>query len=405
MVAGVYEDLLAPSVNHDPYPYFARLRAEDPVHWDERYAFWIVTRYDDVVHVTRHPELFSNVIFKRDTRPAWPPIPEEDVPFDEIFKEFRSHDLLQQDPPDHGRMRDAIHPQLAPKQAERWRGMVRAVIEELLDAVSSRGRMEMMGEFATPLPLSVISELLGIPRDDRPRLRELSHRRLAFTRATRERMRLAVQGIRELTEYLTPILDRRKARPLEDLLSAIGVAERDGVYSREEALANAMVLIDAGHETTINLICNGTLAFLRHPDQWALLREDPFLAAKATEECLRYDPPAKTIRRITARDVELRGKTIRDGDLVRLVLSAANHDPEVFPDPDRFDITRRANHHVAFGSGIHYCLGQYLARLEGQEAFAALSQRFPDLRLEPQELAYEPSFMFRNLKSLRVAWD
>jgi cytochrome P450 len=405
MVTRAYGDLLDPSVTHDPYPYCARLRAEDPVHWDEKHKFWILTRLDDCVYVTRHPELFSSNYFKLDKRPISPPIPEADLPYFEVVKAIRSHDLLMNDPPDHGRLRDAIHPPLSPRQAERWRGMVRAVIDELLDGVAAKGRMEMMGDFAMPLPLYVIVEMLGIPRAERGYVRDLAHRRLAFTRAGSDRMRLAAEGIRELREYLTPLLDRRKASPLDDFLSIISGAERDGVYSREESLSNAMVLIDAGHETTINLLCNGTLAFLRNPDQWALLRQDPTLAAKATEECLRYDAPVKTIQRIALRDVELRGRTIHEGDRVRIVLSAANRDPEAFPDPDRFDITRRPNHHIAFGTGIHYCLGQYLARLEGQEAFFALSQRFPDLRLEPQELAYEPSLVFRNLKSLRVAWD
>jgi cytochrome P450 len=405
MVTRAYEDLLDPSVNHDPYTYFARLRAEDPVHWDEKYAYWVVTRYDDIIYVARHPELFSNEYLRRDTRPPSPPIPEDDAPYYEAFKEIRTRDLLQNDPPVHSRLRDAIHPPLTPKHTERWRGMVRGVIEELLDGLAPNGRMEMMGEFATLLPLYVISEMLGIPRADRLHLRELSHRRLAFTRATSDRMRRSIEGMRDLSDYLTPLLERRKAGPFDDLLSVVALAERDGVYSREEALANAMVLVDAGHETTINLICNGTLAFLRHPDQWALLRQDPELAARATEECLRYDPPTKLIFRIATRDVVLRGRTIRAGDRLALMLAAANRDPEVFVDPDRFDILRRPNHHIAFGNGIHYCLGQYLARLEGQEAFVALGQRFPNLRLEAQELAYVPSIVFRNLTSLHVSWD
>jgi cytochrome P450 len=405
MVTHTYKDLLDPSVSHDPYPYLAHLRDEDPVHWDETNAFWVLTRYDDCVCVARHPELFSSNYYKLDTRPIAPPIPESDLPYLAVVKEVRSHDLLMNDPPEHGRLRDAIHPPLAPGQAERWRGLVRSVINELLDGLAPQGRMEMMGEFATPLPLYVIVEMLGIPPAERAYVRDVAHRRLAHTRATSDRMRRAAEGIRELKEYLTPLLDQRKASPLDDFLSIISVAERDGVYSREEALSNAMVLIDAGHETTINLLCNGTLAFLRNPDQWALLRQDPALAAKATEECLRYDPPVKTIQRIATRDIELGGRTIRAGDRVRVVLSAANRDPGAFPDPERFDITRRPNHHIAFGSGIHYCLGQYLARLEGQEAFTALSQRFPDLRLEPQALAYESSLVFRHLKSLRVAWS
>jgi cytochrome P450 len=405
MATDTLPDLLDPVVNHDPYSFYARLRAEDPLHWDEKYAFWLITRYDDVVEIARHPERFSNESFRRDTRPASPPISATDLPYYELVKDIRSHDMLQHDPPEHGRQRDAIHPSLAPKQVERWRGKVRTIIEALLDSVAPRGRMELMREFATPLPLNVISEMLGIPPADRLRLRELAHRRLAYTRSTsRDRMRLAAEGIQALIEYLNPLLDRRKVDPQDDLLSIISMAEREGIYSRKEALANAMALIDAGHETTINLICNGVLAFLRHPDEWDRLRRDPALAAKATEECLRYDGPVKTIGRIAACDVELRGKRIHAGDRLRLVLAAANRDPAVFPDPDRFDITRRPNHHVAFGTGIHYCLGQYLARLEGQEVFTALVQRFPDLRLEPQEIAYEPSLNFRILKSLWVAW-
>jgi cytochrome P450 len=405
MVTRTYEDLVDPGVIQDPYRYFARMRAEDPVHWDAKYEFWLVTRYDDCVYVARHPELFSNEYMRRDPRPPIPPIPAEDAPYYERFKEIRSRDLLQNDPPEHGRLRDAIHPPLSPKQAERWRGTVRGVINELLDEVAANGRMNLMTEFATRLPLYVISEMLGIPRADRHRLRELSHRRLAFTRATSDRIRQSIRGIEELSAYLEPLIDQRKTEPLDDLLSVVSGAERAGVYTREESLANAMILVDAGHETTINLICNGTLAFLQHPDQWEMLRQDPSLVAKATEECLRYDPPTKLIYRLALRDVALRGRTIRAGERVGLVLCAANRDPEVFPEPDRFDISRRPNHHIAFGTGIHYCLGQYLARLEGQEAFAALAQRFPNLRLEPQALEYVSTIIFRNLKSLRVAWD
>ena len=188
MVTSTNEDLLDPGVNHNPYAYFARLRAEDPVHWDEKHNFWLITRHDDVVHVARRPELFSSAYLRLDQRPPSPPIAEADAPYYEIFKETRSHDLLQNDPPVHDRMRDAIHPSLTPKQAERWRGLVRAVINELLDGVASKGQMDMMREFATPLPLFVISEILGIPPADRFRLREMAHRHLAFTRATSDRM-------------------------------------------------------------------------------------------------------------------------------------------------------------------------------------------------------------------------
>ena len=181
--------------------------------------------------------------------------------------------------------------------------------------------------------------------------------------------------------------------------------EQRGVYRREEVVANAVLLLLAGHETTINLICNGTLSFVRHPDQWALLQRDPALAVRATEECLRYDPPVKSLQRIAVQDVELGGKVIRSLDRVRWFLTSANRDPEKFAAPEKFDITRDPNLHVAFGSGIHHCLGATLARLEGQEAFKALVQRFPALHLETEELEYQPSILFRSLKSLPVTWQ
>ena len=404
MVTRMYKDMLAQEVNQDPYSFFGWLREHEPVRWDEQYAYWLVTRYDDIVGLARHPELFSSEYLRRDPRPVSPPIPKSDDPHYAFLKTFRSHDLLQNDPPEHGRLRDAVHPPFTPRQAEAWRALVRSIIDQLLDGVEGKGRMDLMADFATPLPLYVITEMLGIPQKDRPHVRELAHKRMNFTRLGEDRMRLAAEAIQEISDYLTPLLDQRKTHPLDDILSLISGVESRGVYTREESLANAMVLIDAGHETTINLICNGTLAFLRNPDQWELLRRDPSLAAKATEECLRYEGPVKTVKRIATQDVELRGQRIREGDRILLVLDSANRDPEAFPNPDRFDITRWPNHHIAFGSGIHYCLGQYLARLEGQEVFKALSQRFPDLRLEPQTLEYVPSLTFRNLTALWVAW-
>ena len=180
--------------------------------------------------------------------------------------------------------------------------------------------------------------------------------------------------------------------------------EKRGAYTRDEVLANAVLLLLAGHETTINLICNGTLAFIRHPEQWTLLQRDPSLAVRATEECLRYDPPVKSLQRLAVQDIELGGKAIRALDRTRWFITAANRDPEKFPAPEKFDITRDPNLHIAFGSGIHHCLGATLARVEGQEAFKALVQRFPAVHLETEELEYQPSIIFRSLKSLPVTW-
>jgi pimeloyl-[acyl-carrier protein] synthase len=182
-------------------------------------------------------------------------------------------------------------------------------------------------------------------------------------------------------------------------------AEKEGVFTRHQVLVNTALLLFAGHETTMNLICNGTLALIRHPDQWEQLRADPAGAARtATEECLRYDPPVKSTQRIAAQYVERHGKTIRQGDRIRWIMAAANRDPRAFDDPDRFDIRRKPNPHVSFGAGIHYCLGASLARIEGQEVFRALAERFGALRLETEEVEYAPSIQFRSLTALPVAW-
>jgi pimeloyl-[acyl-carrier protein] synthase len=182
--------------------------------------------------------------------------------------------------------------------------------------------------------------------------------------------------------------------------------EKQGIFTRHEVLVNTSLLLLAGHETTINLICNGTLAFLHHPEQWAFFKSNPDgLSKTATEECLRYDPPVVSIQRIASQDVEMRGKTFHAKDRIRWFISSANRDPAKFAEPDKFDIARWPNQHVAFGSGVHHCLGATLARVEGQEVFKALAERFPRLQLETDQFEYQPSITFRSLKSLPVTWQ
>jgi cytochrome P450 len=218
-------------------------------------------------------------------------------------------------------------------------------------------------------------------------------------------MRYVAQGLQKFYAYLPSLIEERIVSPKEDLLSVLVSGEKQGVYTREEVLANAILLLQAGHETTINLLCNGILAFIQHPDQWHQLKQDPAgRAVRATEECLRYDAPVKSLGRTAVEDVELHGKRIRQHDRVLWFISAANRDPRVFPEPDRFHIARDPNPHVAFGSGIHHCLGATLARLEGQEAFKALAQRFNEFSLETEHLEYHPGNVFRSLVSLPVSW-
>ena len=265
--------------------------------------------------------------------------------------------------------------------------------------------MDVLEALAAPLPVRVITQMMGVPEEDREHLRHLADRLLYINRGEPYRMRFLMEGIEGMIEYVSPKVDARADTPADDFISVLAQAEKEGVFTRHQVLVNTALLLFAGHETTMNLICNGTLAFVRNPEQWARLVADPEGAARlATEECLRYDPPVKSTQRIAAEDVERHGKTIRKGDRIRWIMAAANRDPRAFQDPDRFDISRQPNTHVSFGAGIHYCLGASLARIEGQEVFRALAERFPALRLTTEELEYQPSIQFRSLKSLPVAW-
>jgi cytochrome P450 len=265
--------------------------------------------------------------------------------------------------------------------------------------------MDVMADFATPLPVLVIAQMMGVPLEDRPYIRELAKKLLAGGHGAPDRLRTQTEGMRGMLEYLSPLVAERIDNPGDDFVSVVASGEKRGIFTRHQVLVNCSLLLLAGHETTINLLCNGTLAFLRHPDQWALFKQHPAGFAKpATEECLRYDPPVKSIQRIAAQEVELRDKVLHKDDRLRWFISSANRDPAVFAQPETFDITRDPNPHVAFGSGVHHCLGATLARLEGQEAFKALAERFPSLHVETEELEYQPSMTFRSLKSLPVAW-
>jgi cytochrome P450 len=399
------EDLFEPAAIADPHAYFGRLRDTDPLHWNARFQLWIVTRHEDVVWMVRHHELFSSAVIRNDPRPPYPPIDPQDTGLFNEVKRFRSQQLVEQDRPAHLAMRGIVHGFFTPTAMESWRPFVRRAVAELLDEVEARGRMEVIADLAAPLPVRIIAQMMGVPLADRDHLRELADKLLYINRGEPYRLRPLTEGMRGMIEYLTPLVELRLDRPGEDFISVLAQGERKGVLDRFQVLVNAALLLFAGHETTMNLIANGTLAFGRHPGQWDRLVADPAgLARLATEECLRYDPPVKSTQRIAAQDVERRGRTIKKQERMRWIIAAANRDPAVFRDAETFDIGRQPNPHVAFGSGIHYCLGATLARVEGQEVFRAMAERFPRLRLETDAVEYQPSIQFRSLKALHVTW-
>jgi cytochrome P450 len=403
MMSAIPDDMFTPDVIADPYTYYGRLRDEDPVHWNDTYALWVITRHEDVVWLTRHHELFSSAVFKNDPMPAYPAIDESDLGLYEYVRDYQADQFIQHDRPEHLDMRRIVHGYFTPKSMEAWRPFVVNAVKQLLDEAEEKGSMDVMRDLATPLPVLVIAEMMGVPAGDRPYVRKLAEKLLYIGRGEHDRMPILTDGMKGMIEYVSPLVDERIVRPGDDFISVLASGEKKGVFTRHQVLVNTSLLLLAGHETTINLICNGALAFLQHPDQWALLKKDPAGRAKwATEECLRYDAPVKSIQRIASVDVAMGGKTMAKAERIRWFISSANRDPAMFADPDRFDITRQPNQHVAFGSGTHHCLGATLARVEGQEVFKALAERFPDMEIGTETLEYHPSITFRSLKSLPV---
>ncbi len=407
MVTAINDDMFTSDVIADPYTYYGRLREEDPIHWNEKYDVWVITRHDDLVWLTRHNELFSSAVFKNDPRPPYPSIYESDLGLYEFVRDYQARQFIQHDRPAHLDMRKIVHGYFTPKSMEEWRPMVKSAIKDLLDEAEEKGHMDVMRDFATPLPLLVIAQMMGVPREDRPYVRELAEKLLYIGRGEPDRMQHLSDGIKGMMEYVSPLVEERIINPKDDFISVLASGERSGAFTRDQVLANSSLLLLAGHETTINLLCNGTLAFIDNPDQWELLKQDPEgMMVSANEECLRYDSSVKSITRIAGEDVEMRDKVLRKEDRIRWFISSANRDPRKFPEPDKFDITRWPNAHVAFGAGIHHCLGATLVRVEGQEAFKALAERFPSLHRDTnEELEYQPSITFRSLKSLPVSWN
>ena len=403
MVTTFNENMFAPEIMYDPYTYYGQLRDEDPVHWNELYELWVITRHDDLVWLTRNHELFSSAVWLNDPRGPYPAINESDNELYEFVRNYQGKQFIQYDRPDHLEMRKVVHAYFTPKSMEEWRPLVQNAINELLDEAEQKDDFDLMRDLATPLPVLVIAEMMGVPVQDRPHIRAIAEKLLNIARGEADRLPRLVEGMEEMLEYVNPMIEERKVKPGDDFISILAGGENAGVFTREQALVNTSLLLLAGHETTINLICNGTLAFMQNRDQWDLLKADPQgMMVRANEEALRYDSPVKSIQRLAAQDVEMRGKLIKKDDRLRWFIPSANRDPNKFERPDEMDITRWPNPHVSFGAGIHHCLGATIARVEGQEVFRELAERYPDMELGQEEMDYEPSITFRSIKQMPI---
>ena len=394
-----------PEARADPYPLYKRLREEDPVHWSEALDAWVLTRYDDVVAILRDPR------FSADRRGARNRYAQEAMAAAEEHGGplARANTMLTADPPEHTRMRLLISKAFLPRAVEKLRPHIQDIADELLDAAQDPGRLDVLLDFAVPLPMIVIAELMGVPTADRAQFKRWSDDVVATLGGglgAPEVLERGAQSGRELAEYFREVIADRRREPKDDLVSILVAGADEGdVLSEGQLLATCVVALIAGNETTRNLIGNGMLALLRNPDQLQKLWQDPSLVESAVEEILRYAGPVQATARVATEDVQIDGQPVKKGQLVFIIVAAANRDPARFPDPEKLDITRRNNHHVAFGSGIHSCLGQPLARLEARIAFDTLARRIPNPRLAIDEVEWGPSFILRGLKSLPITFD
>ncbi|MEA2487974.1 MAG: hypothetical protein QOF16_1628 [Actinomycetota bacterium] len=385
-----------PEVHADPYPTYKRLRDTDPVH-QSPFGGLILTRYSDMARVLRDPTMssdFRNV----------------ELPFDVVQGpaqqlEDRQPSMLFLDPPDHDRLRNLVHKAFTARRIEHLRSKVVEVVDDLIARGREKGELDLVTDFAYPLPVAIICDLLSVPLEDQEIFRSWS-RDLVQTLdpiVTQDTMQRALESADAFKDYFRDLLESRRKHAQDDLLSALIAAEDEGnKLTEEELLVTLTLLLVAGHETTVNLISNGMLALLQNPREWQRLVDEPTLIRSAIEELLRFDSPVQFVARIPLEDMQIDGHQVEKHHEIVCILGAGNRDPQQFPEPDRLDIARRDNKHLAFSAGTHFCLGASLARLEGQIAISALAEQMPDI--EPATLAPErrPTVTLRGLEKLPV---
>jgi cytochrome P450 len=375
--------LISEEFLRNPYPMLHRLRSEAPVYWSESIGGWVITRYDDVITTFRNVAPFSNE--GRLGRAVDYLPPEQRANFGAFRNHYATKSLLHSDPPDHTRLRSLMNKAFTPRVVEAMRPRIQALVDELLSQALSTGEVDLVRDLASPLPAIVIAQILGAPAEDRQLFKQWADDILAFQGLNRPDLAVlerSQHGLVEIRAYLTGLIADRRQHPRDDLISLLVAAEADGERLNEaELLATCVTLLIAGHETTLSLIGNGLLTLLQHPEQLEQLRQDPTLMPAAIEEMLRYESPVSRQPRLIKYDLVLGDQDLRQGQMAFQFLNAANRDPAYFPDPDRFDLRRQNNRHLAFGNGIHFCIGAPLSRIEGPIAIAAVLLRMPTLRL------------------------
>lgn len=416
-------------IRANPYPFYEKLRREDPVHWDEELGLWVITRYADI------ESLYTDERFSRaqglmrgfDRLPA-----SEQQIAAPVYHSF-SKTVFYADPPYHTHLRGLMNHAFTPRRVERLRPYIQKIVDGLLNDMQSTSEKDVIRELAYPLPVMVIAELLGLPQSDRARFKKWSDDLFAILGTVRHKstalLEQAAHSLEELTDYVRMLSRLRRENPRDDLITALlSVTEDDdetcphphsssaprapgelvrdrdesSTLTEEELVSNINILLSTGHETTTHLIGNGLLALLQHPDQLKKLREKPALLGSAIEEMLRYDNPVQITYRSAREDASIGGKSIHKGDLVNTIIGSANRDPERFSTPDDFIIARNEGRHLGFGIGIHFCIGAPLVRLEAEVVFETILRRFPHISLATESLEWQEHPIFRGLKSLPI---
>ncbi|MDQ1397182.1 MAG: hypothetical protein QOG64_2441 [Acidimicrobiaceae bacterium] len=398
------QDLALPEIHHDPYPYYDWLRREHPMH-QTAYGAWVVSRHADATRVLRDPTFSSNSFGNNENFAAIRPMLEEQLGIGELLR-LQERAMLFLDPPDHTRLRRLVSKAFSTRAVDALRPRAEEVVAGLLDDIEAKGEMDVICDLAYPLPITMICEMIGVPVADRELFEQWTPSAVKVLDPSDDFSLLqeANEAITHFVDYFRDLIASRRRAPGEDLLSGLIAAEDEGDrLTEQELLSTLILLLIAGHETTVNLIGNGMLALLRHQDQLSRLRSDPALIGSAVEEMLRFDSPVQLTGRTALAEQEVAGETVAKGSEVIVLLGAANRDPQQFPNPDGLDIGRGDRNHIAFGGGIHVCLGAPLARLEGKSAIGGAVARWSHLELVGDEPDRKETITLRGLKSLRVA--
>lgn len=389
----------------NPYPLYHQMREQAPVYWSDAWQAWVITRYDDVMAVLKDSDNYSSAGRVIALLNKLPPEARQQVAALERHYEIG---IAHTDPPDHTRVRNLLNKVFTPRMVNHWQTRIQEVVNQKLDAAIEKGQLDIIDDIAYPLPATIIAEMLGAPTSDIERFRHwataINHLFELGGKMTPEAAFAAQNSLHEMREYITQLADEKRKNPADDIISQLVADNTEEKLSMAEIVSTSVTFFVAGHETTTNLIGNGMLALLKNPDQMQLLRQQPDLIQPAIEEMLRYDPSVPRGWRIVKQDVTLRGQNISKGALIFPMLAAANRDPEVFDNFDTFDIQRPQNRHLAFGYGIHFCLGAPLARQEGAIAINTLVQRLPNIQLTDAALTWRHDMAIRSLHNLPVTF-